>query len=65
VSARKDSAPEAPPPPDRAPGEIDQRLDLVLWSTGDELWEVDLARDEYTLRNPLKGFDFADKVQVR
>ena len=31
----------------------EQRLDLVLWSTGDELWEMDMARDTFTRTNPL------------
>jgi C4-dicarboxylate-specific signal transduction histidine kinase len=32
----------------------EQRLDLVLWSTGDELWEMDMAKDTFTRTNPLK-----------
>lgn len=30
------------------------RLKLVLWSTGDELWEMDLAADTLSRSNPLK-----------
>ena len=32
----------------------EQRLDLVLWSTGDELWEMDMSKDTFTRTNPLK-----------
>ena len=32
----------------------EQRLDLVLWSTGDELWEMDMAKDTFTRTNPLR-----------
>jgi len=32
----------------------EQRLDLVLWSTGDELWEMDMSRDTFTRTNPLR-----------
>jgi C4-dicarboxylate-specific signal transduction histidine kinase len=38
-------------------GDSAKRLELVLWSTGDELWEIDLARDQYTLSNPLQHFE--------
>src|SRR6187401_3573621 len=31
-----------------------QRLDLVLWSTGDELWEMDMSKDTFTRTNPLR-----------
>jgi signal transduction histidine kinase len=34
--------------------ENEQRLDLVLWSTGDELWEMDMANDVFTRTNPLR-----------
>ena len=34
--------------------ESDQKLDLVLWSTGDEFWEMDMAKDTFTRTNPLK-----------
>jgi C4-dicarboxylate-specific signal transduction histidine kinase len=34
--------------------ESEARLDLVLWSTGDEFWEMDMARDTFTRTNPLK-----------
>ena len=64
MSARVDDDRE-PSTASAAPADIQQRLDLVLWSTGDELWEVDLLRDEYILRNPLKHFDFAEQVQTR
>ena len=32
----------------------DQKLDLVLWSTGDEFWEMDMSKDTFTRTNPLK-----------
>ncbi len=32
----------------------EQRLDLVLWSTGDELWEMDMAGDIFSRTHPLK-----------
>ena len=32
----------------------EQRLDLVLWSTGDEFWEMDMSKDTFTRTNPLK-----------
>ena len=32
----------------------EQKLDLVLWSTGDEFWEMDMAKDTFTRTNPLK-----------
>lgn len=32
----------------------DERLKMVLWSTGDELWELELARDQFTRTNPLR-----------
>ena len=35
--------------------EGEQRLDLVLWSTGDEFWEMDMAKDTFTRTNPLKN----------
>lgn len=34
--------------------ESDKLLDLVLWSTGDELWQLDLAADQFTRSNPLR-----------
>lgn len=41
----------------------EQRLDLVLWSTGDELWEMDMAKDTFTRTNPLKHL-FLTNYQV-
>jgi signal transduction histidine kinase len=38
----------------QAEKESDQRLDLVLWSTGDELWEMDMVHDTFTRTNPLR-----------
>jgi C4-dicarboxylate-specific signal transduction histidine kinase len=32
----------------------DERLKLVLWSTGDELWELDVVRDQFIRTNPLR-----------
>lgn len=37
-----------------------QRLDLVLWSTGDELWEMDMDRDVFTRTNPLKHLELTN-----
>jgi C4-dicarboxylate-specific signal transduction histidine kinase len=34
--------------------ESEQRLDMVLWSTGDEFWEMDMSKDTFTRTNPLK-----------
>src|SRR3982751_5753313 len=34
--------------------ESEARLDLVLWSTGDEFWEMDMSKDTFTRTNPLK-----------
>jgi len=34
--------------------EGDKLLDLVLWSTGDELWRLDLAANQFTRANPLR-----------
>src|SRR5262249_26561647 len=65
MSARAPSGEIAPPSAASAARDSEQRLDLVLWSTGDELGEGDLVRDEYTMRNPLKHFDFPEKEQVR
>ena len=31
-----------------------ERLKLVLWSTGDELWELDVVRDVFLRTNPLR-----------
>ena len=50
---------------DASRGDSNERLELVLWSTGDELWELDLARNEYTLSNPLQHFEFSSKIVVR
>jgi C4-dicarboxylate-specific signal transduction histidine kinase len=41
----------------------EQRLDLVLWSTGDELWEMDMSKDSFTRTNPLKHL-FLTNYQV-
>jgi C4-dicarboxylate-specific signal transduction histidine kinase len=41
----------------------EQRLDLVLWSTGDELWEMDMSKDTFTRTNPLKHL-FLTNYQV-
>ena len=32
----------------------EERLKLVLWSTGDELWELDVLRDQFIRTNPLR-----------
>jgi C4-dicarboxylate-specific signal transduction histidine kinase len=32
----------------------EERLKLVLWSTGDELWELDVLRDVFIRTNPLR-----------
>src|SRR5687768_7777816 len=32
----------------------EERLKLVLWSTGDELWELDVVRDLFIRTNPLR-----------
>ncbi|MGH8028952.1 MAG: sensor histidine kinase, partial [Arenimonas sp.] len=32
----------------------EERLKLVLWSTGDELWELDVVRDQFIRTNPLR-----------
>jgi C4-dicarboxylate-specific signal transduction histidine kinase len=34
--------------------ESEQRLDMVLWSTGDEFWEMDMSKDTFIRTNPLK-----------
>ena len=34
--------------------ESDKLLDLVLWSTGDELWQLNLVADQFTRANPLR-----------
>ena len=33
--------------------EDDKLLDLVLWSTGDELWQLDIVANQFTRTNPL------------
>lgn len=43
----------------------EQRLDLVLWSTGDELWEMDMARDQFTRTNPLRNIKLPSQEVVR
>lgn len=45
--------------------ESDQRLDLVLWSTGDELWEMDMVHDTFTRTNPLRHIHLMDYEVVR
>ena len=38
----------------------EQRLDLVLWSTGDELWEMDMSKDTFTRTNPLRQLELTN-----
>jgi C4-dicarboxylate-specific signal transduction histidine kinase len=38
----------------KARRDSDERLKLVLWSTGDELWELDVVRDQFIRTNPLR-----------
>jgi C4-dicarboxylate-specific signal transduction histidine kinase len=45
--------------------ENEQRLDLVLWSTGDELWEMDLVNDLFTRTNPLRHLELTNYEVVR
>ncbi len=40
--------------------ESEQRLNLVLWSTGDELWEMDMARDIFKRTNPLRHLELTN-----
>jgi C4-dicarboxylate-specific signal transduction histidine kinase len=50
----------------RAAGEnSEQRLDLVLWSTGDELWEMDMVADVFTRTNPLRHLHLTNYEVVR
>jgi len=49
----------------QAEHENTQRLDLVLWSTGDELWEMDMARDVFTRTNPLRHLELTNYEVVR
>jgi C4-dicarboxylate-specific signal transduction histidine kinase len=37
----------------------------VLWSTGDELWEMDLVQDLFTRTNPLKHLELTNYEVVR
>ena len=43
----------------------EQRLDLVLWSTGDELWEMDMAKDTFTRTNPLRHLELTNYEVVQ
>jgi hypothetical protein len=43
----------------------EQRLSLVLWSTGDELWEMDMARDRFTRTNPLRHLELTNYEVVQ
>ena len=45
--------------------ESDKLLDLVLWSTGDELWQLDLVADQFTRANPLRHLKASSHVVVR
>jgi PAS domain-containing protein len=45
--------------------ENERRLDLVLWSTGDELWEMDMVNDVFTRTNPLRHLHLTDYEVVR
>ena len=45
--------------------ENERRLDLVLWSTGDELWEMDMANDVFTRTNPLRHLKLTNYEVVR
>jgi signal transduction histidine kinase len=38
----------------------EQKLGLVLWSTGDELWEMDIENDIFTRTNPLKHLELTN-----
>jgi len=40
-------------------------LDLVLWSTGDELWQLDLVADQFTRANPLRHLKASSHELVR
>jgi C4-dicarboxylate-specific signal transduction histidine kinase len=39
---------------EQARRDSEERLKLVLWSTGDELWELDVVRDQFIRTNPLR-----------
>jgi signal transduction histidine kinase len=43
----------------------EQRLDLVLWSTGDELWEMDMSKDTFTRTNPLRHLELTNYEVVQ
>jgi len=41
--------------------ESEQRLRLALWGTGDELWDLDLARNQLRRTNPLRHLKASDQ----
>ena len=43
----------------------EERLQLVLWSTGDEMWELDPVRDQFVRTNPLRHLKTSSDVLVR
>jgi C4-dicarboxylate-specific signal transduction histidine kinase len=43
----------------------EERLKLVLWSTGDELWELDLVRDQFLRTNPLRHLKASGNEVIR
>src|SRR5207342_3200417 len=45
--------------------ENERRLNLVLWSTGDELWEMDMVSDLFTRTNPLRHLALTNYEVVR
>ena len=45
--------------------EKERRLDLVLWSTGDELWEMDMVNDLFHRTNPLLHLKLTNYEVVR
>jgi hypothetical protein len=45
--------------------ENERRLDLVLWSTGDELWEMDMVNDLFHRTNPLQHLKLTNYEVVR
>ena len=42
----------------------DERLKMVLWSTGDELWELETDKDQFTRTNPLRHLKANSDVLV-
>ena len=42
----------------------DERLQMVLWSTGDELWEMVPPKDQFTRTNPLRHLKADSEVLV-